>query len=327
MSRIPLLGNICNDYLDRRCRLAENSGGGLHGRRARHLLRMALLAAWLTGCATPTQRLDEQAHRLGLVRQILPGTEYSHVTYHHYSEAGQGLLHVYLDGDGTPWLTPFAIAADPTPRNPLVLRLLAQDDAPSLYLGRPCYHGQAQAPACHPLLWTSQRYGPQVVDSLAAALQKVLDGAGYAGLVFIGYSGGGTLAMLLAERFPQTRAVLTIAGNLDPPRWAARHGYSPLDGSLNPAARPPLNPAIVQLHLVGGRDKNVPAELVRDVVLQQPPATLVVIDHFDHSCCWDTVWLDILGRLQRMLSGNGGGRRLGLGSRTSDWGLYRGVMQ
>ena len=70
---------------------------------------------------------------------------------------------------------------------------------------------------------------------MAAALSDILQRRPYQGLVLIGYSGGGVLAMLLAEQFPATQAVVTVAGNLDTDAWAIEHGYSPLRGSLNPA--------------------------------------------------------------------------------------------
>jgi pimeloyl-ACP methyl ester carboxylesterase len=235
---------------------------------------------------------------LGFVRQVIRGTDYNHVVYRNTAERKDGVLHVYLEGDGTPWLTPDWIAADPTPREPLALELMAQDGAPSLYLGRPCYHGLAEIPPCNPLLWTSRRYGPEVIDSMTAALQKFLSQSLYDGIAFIGYSGGGTLAMLLAERFPQTRAVLTVAGNLDPERWAAWHDYSPLTGSLNPATRLPLRSDIVQLHFAGGRDENMPVELTSFTISQQPFAKLIVINTSDHECCWQSEWPLILKKLQ-----------------------------
>jgi len=263
------------------------------------------LALLLTACATASQRLDERAQRLGFTRQIVTGTDYNHVIYRNTAGSKGGMLHVYLEGDGTPWLTPNWIAADPTPREPLALELIAQDGAPSLYLGRPCYHGLAGIPPCNPLLWTSRRYGPEVVDSMTAALQKVLSQSPYDGIVFLGYSGGGTLAMLLAERFTQTRAVVTVAGNLDPDRWAAWHGYSPLTGSLNPASRPPLRPDIVQLHFAGGRDEKVPVELTHTAAAQQSCARLIMIDTFDHECCWQSEWPLILARLQTAIQSSG----------------------
>lgn len=261
---------------------------------------IAVLGILLTACSTPVDRLDKQASELGFSREWLQGTDYAHLIYRN-SVAGP-LLHVYLEGDGTPWLNRFVVAADPTPRNPMMLSLMALDSAPSLYLGRPCYHGQSGTPPCSPLLWTNRRYSEEVVDSMAAALQEMVERSGYEGLVFLGHSGGGTLAMLLAERFQETRAVLTVAGNLDPVAWAAWHGYSPLYGSLNPALREPLPPDIVQLHFVGERDQSVPPQLVYDAVARQPHAGFVVVDTFDHKCCWQKIWSAVLDRLQSALS-------------------------
>ena len=49
---------------------------------------------------------------------------------------------------------------------------------------------------------------------MATALETWLKKKGYSELVLIGYSGGGALAMLLAERI-RVRAVITVAANLD----------------------------------------------------------------------------------------------------------------
>jgi len=275
-------------------------------RRWTSIILSALLTALLTACATPAQRIDEMAHRLGLRRQVVQGASFAHVVYQHETISQAGTLHVYLESDGSPWLNRYTVAPDPTPRNPLTLELMAQDRAPSLYLGRPCYHGFATTPPCHPLFWTSRRYGPEVVDSMAAALETLLEQAERAGrpftqLVFIGYSGGGALAMLLAERFQQTRAVLTVAGNLDIDRWASWHGYSPLQGSLNPATRPPLRPDIAQLHVVGDYDRNIPENFIRSVVMKQHCSEYIVYNNFDHNCCWKTTWPVLLERLNEQL--------------------------
>ena len=264
----------------------------LSGVRWLLLLDILLLAA----CAPATELFDKEARKFDLTRRVLKGTVYQHVAYRNAFRGNT--LHIYLDGDGTPWSTRFSFAADPTPRNPLVLQLMSQDDTPSLYLGRPCYHGFAAVSPCNPLLWTSRRYGPEVVDSMAAALANFLEQASYDHLVFIGYSGGGTLAVLLAERFSQTRGVLTIAGNLDPQHWAVWHGYSLLHGSLNPANRPPLSPTIRQMHIVGGKDTNVPVNLVRKFVEKQFHAKLVIFYEYDHICCWEAIWPVILAQWQ-----------------------------
>lgn len=244
----------------------------------------------LAGCATPQQHLDQLAEQAGFERLLLAGKGFHHVAYR--NAAREGPLHVYLEGDGTPWLNRYTIAPDPTPRRPLALELMARDPAASLYLGRPCYHGLQNEPGCSPLLWTARRYGPTVVVSLSAALHDYLARRPHRELVLIGYSGGGVLAMLLAERFPQTRAVVTIAADLDIEAWTTYHGFSPLLGSLNPARRAPL--PVNQLHLAGGRDDNVPPALIRAAVADQPCAQIRVLSGYDHRCCWSDRWPELL---------------------------------
>jgi hypothetical protein len=255
-----------------------------------------LVVAQISGCASPSQRIDDRAADLGYQRVVVRGDGFSHVAYIKNGRVTpNSALHVYLEGDGTPWVRKRVAAADPTPRTPLMLELMLLDPAPSLYLGRPCYHGLNKAKACTPDMWTDKRYSEAVVASMSAALDRL--SVDYQALVLLGHSGGGALAMLLAERQPKTEIVITVAANLDTERWAALHKQQPLTGSLNPATRPPLPPRIRQMHFAGGRDDNVPPTLVRDAIAQQQGATFRVFPKQDHSCCWRDVWKEILGGL------------------------------
>lgn len=205
-------------------------------------------------------------------------------------------MHVYLEGDGTPWLGGRS-AKYPTPRNPLMLKLMRLDTATSVYLGRPCYHGLQQSENCESKWWTSHRYSEQVVNSMAAALQK-LAGNNQQPVVLLGHSGGGTLAMLLAERLPNIKAVVTLAGNLDIHAWTQLHHYPPLQGSLNPAERTPLPGHVHQLHLAGGRDRNVPAKFIQRVAASQHQlAEYHYFERYDHTCCWQEIWPAVLNEL------------------------------
>ena len=102
------------------------------------------------------------------------------------------------------------------------------------------------------------------------------------------------MAMLLAERFSETRAVITIAGNLNIDAWAEMHRYTKLGKSLNPANRPALNRRIHQLHLVGDRDTNITPQLMEKFESMQRNSELIVVNGFDHVCCWENVWPDVL---------------------------------
>ncbi|MDH5669092.1 MAG: alpha/beta hydrolase [Nitrospira sp.] len=182
---------------------------------------------------------------------------------------------------------------DPTPRNPLMLRLLSFDPGQAVYVGRPCYHGLTKAAGCSNELWTTARYSERVVASLAAAIRRIMTEQADRQLSLFGHSGGGTLAMLLAERFPETRALVTIAGNLDTDAWTAHHGFSPLTDSLNPITRPLLHRSLVQRHYVGERDRIVPSAIVKNAAAQLGTEA-IVITGFDHVCCWEERWPQIL---------------------------------
>jgi hypothetical protein len=254
------------------------------------------VALALAACASPAARIDQQAAKFGFEKEIVYGAGFMHVVYRRGKNLTGGPVHVYIEHDGRPWLYETTVSPDPTPTNPLMLRLMALDPAPTVYLGRPCYFGLAQSAPCSPLVWTHERYSERVVESMAAALRRVLPGPD-SDVVFIGSSGGGTLAMLLAERFPGTRAVVTLAGNLDVEAWASHHRYTPLKGSLNPATRPPLNQKVIQKHYVGGSDRDVPPFIARRFAQARPGVQVIEHPNFDHRCCWEASWPEILKQL------------------------------
>ncbi|MBV1927916.1 MAG: alpha/beta hydrolase [Gammaproteobacteria bacterium] len=261
----------------------------------------------LSACSTPAERIHQEADKYGFSRQLIAGREFKHQTYRNRQslEASNVALHVYLGGDGRPWLRPEVIAMDPTSRSPLMLRLMATDSMPSLYLGRPCYLGRFNAPACLSPVWTSGRYSETVVASMAAALQRIVEADNIKSLVFYGYSGGGALAVLLAERFAETIAVVTIAGNLDIDAWTKLHGYSALVDSINPISRAPLAANIAQLHLAGGLDSNVDKGFIAAFASKQNNSEFIVIDDAEHACCWASLWPQVLTWTSRVESVRG----------------------
>ncbi|NOQ64757.1 MAG: hypothetical protein GQ582_09625 [Methyloprofundus sp.] len=234
-----------------------------------------------------------------LQKSIFSSTLFQHVIYSNTAaqRESSNTLNVYLDGDGTPWIDKRWIATDPTPRNPLILELMAMDASPAVLLGRPCYYGLYASAACEPKFWTSHRYSREVVESMQEALSVWLKQHPSVHKVrFIGYSGGGVLAVLLAPYFKQTDYVVTLAANLDIQRWAVLHGYTALTGSLNPIKEKSLVTSIQQLHIAGELDRNVPVDIIQSYVSQKTQSELLVIKGQSH-CCWDKQWAWILSQL------------------------------
>ena len=258
------------------------------GLRATAIVLGSLLLAG--GCRSASERFLDQAVRRSLQAEVVAGSGFRHLVLSRDRAAGR-TLHVYLDGDGVPWLGGYP-AVDPTPRDPLVLDLMALDPGPAVYLGRPCYHGLGGDAACASALWTSSRYSEEVVTSMAAAARRVLAARGAERIMWLGYSGGGALAVLLAARLPETVGVVTVAANLDIDAWADQQRASRLVGSLNPSRQPRLPAAVFQRHYAGGRDRSVTAEARAGV-------EVVVVPDYDHRCCWASVWPAVLADLER----------------------------
>jgi pimeloyl-ACP methyl ester carboxylesterase len=257
---------------------------------------MGIVCLSLSACLVPLS-IDQQADALGLRKFRLLGQGFEHLVYAKGQPCATGKLHVYLEGDGLAWLPGKRIALDPTPSHSCLLPLMALDPNPSVYLGRPCYHGLAQAPGCHPELWTQARYGEAIVASMVQALLHLTQGKGCRP-VLIGYSGGGALAMLMAARLTQVvSGVVTLAGNLDLAAWTTLHSYTPLDGSLDPAKLPPLPETIFQIHLAGESDDNIPAFLIRKEASRQPGARFFMLPRHAHACPPKNLWPGILAAI------------------------------
>jgi len=254
----------------------------------------------VTGCLSSyfaADRVERLARNAGFQRRIVDAGRFPVVVYLKAAAQATQRVHVYIEGDGTPWIRHRWVARDPTPRNPMALKLMRLDANPSLYLGRPCYHGLHDMPPCEPRFWTAARYSEAVVESMAMALNALLEELSMDEAVLIGHSGGGTLAMLLAARIPPVRAVITLGANLDTDAWAAYHHYTPLHASLNPARLAPLPPRILQLHLAGEEDVHVPPGLIRPVVERQYNVHWQVVRGQNHDCCWEALWPAVLAAL------------------------------
>jgi len=258
---------------------------------------MLLAVVMNAGCMSGQARFEARIQEAGLTREIVHGTRFDHLMVRKSGRA-TGALHVYIEGDGTPWASITEPAVDPTPRNPLAFELMLRDPHESIYLGRPCYFGLTST-ACNARLWTDQRYSDAVVESMAAAIKAALGTRDIHPVILLGHSGGGALAVLLAHRLNNVVAIVTVGANLDVAQWAALHGYSPLAGSLDPAQlrRDDRRVAIPEHHFVGSDDRVVPPWILRGYGRDRAAVTVTEWPGFDHVCCWISAWTDILAKL------------------------------
>lgn len=274
----------------------------------------------LTGCSSSPQTMfARHAAAAGVSATPVAGVNFTHLIYRRTQTKGAAStdLHadsneftlVFIEGDSA-WIDDQPVYVydrnthsggivytkrpvdDPTPRHPLAFNLMLKTTLPAWYITRPCYNGQHDV-ACNQRIWTFERYSLQVVDSMAMAIARFAATQHAQRLVLVGYSGGGTLAVLLAPRLPQVTAVISIAANLDTQAWSDAMHFDPLQGSLNPAVDL-ASLSIPHIALVGDQDRQVPFSTVSRFLAAQPNTQVMHYADYDHLCCWEKNWPALL---------------------------------
>lgn len=250
-----------------------------------------------SGCATRFTKVENFAAEHGFQSEVVRGDPFVHRVYRRPGSAENGVsLNVYIEGDGTPYSTRWDVALDPTPSNPVMLKLMALDPGPAVYVGRPCYFDTRHEPPCHPYYWTLGRFSPEVVASLAVVIRSEASRTAARELRIFGHSGGGALAVLVTRVLDDLEItdVVTLAGNLDHAEWTQLHGFTPLSGSLNPVDGGPLAESTQQKHLYGELDRNIPPSLMKKAAEDDLGGLWGVAPGVQHTCCWEAVWPALL---------------------------------
>jgi hypothetical protein len=264
-------------------------------------MKWVLLAVLLglLGCAGDHDRLRNEAEEIGRAAGLRPVLlEAGGIRV--FAMEGDGppasLLSVYIEGDGRSWITKWQASSDPTPSDPVGLRLAAADTArPLLYLARPCQY--VSAPDCRVARWTGERLSPVVVDSVQRLIDQAKQRAKASRIGLVGYSGGGALAALIAEARSDVDWLVTVAANLDLTAWVRAMDVDPLSGSADPASEAANLRWLRQTHFAGAEDQVVPPKVQASFIARLPagtPARLVTVPGFDHHCCWVAAWSRLL---------------------------------
>lgn len=252
--------------------------------------------AFVCGCSSAGQQLDRRAEVAGLERIRAESGQFPSLIYMQRptAETTQGApLLVFIEGDGIPWRNGREPSADPTTRQPLAFELLLHSPAPAAYVTRPCYH-RLHSDKCTVEQWTGARYSEEIVASMVDTVREAQRHSGAKQVSLIGYSGGGVLAVLIAERLEHVASVVTVAANLDTDAWTEHHKYLPLSQSLNPSRSKHEHPW-PEWHLQGANDVTVPSATTTAYFARYPQAQRQVIEGYDHKCCWSQDWAQ-LGR-------------------------------
>lgn len=253
-----------------------------------------LLTGLLQACAqwSPNPAWREAAAARGFSQVLYAAQPF--VLYGLYRPGQGDVLRVYIEGDGHAWLSRTRPSADPTPRNPVALRLALADPSPGplLYLARPCQYVRGDALRhCAPRYWTSARLGEEVIASLDQAVSRVKAQSGAQHTALIGFSGGGGAAVLLAARRQDVIFLGSVAGNLHLAAWTQQHGLTPLRESLEPFAVARALRRLPQRHVSSRDDVLMPPELSAAFCRAAArPESCVTVRGIPHAGPWEKVW-------------------------------------
>lgn len=197
------------------------------------------------------------------------------------------VLTVVIEGDGRAHDRQGRPSADPTPRRATGLEIArAWPTGPTAWLGRLCQYTAREDPACTPVDWTTGRFSPAAVATASAVIDQLKAASGVRRVRLVGWSGGGTLAMLVASGRADVAGVVTLAAPLDLEAWTRDRGLTPFDSAQDPARLPPM-PEVPQTHLFGAFDAVVPPRTAIDAARRLAgPDGHVEVWSERHACCW-----------------------------------------
>lgn len=262
-------------------------------------LILIFIIPMLSGCTLPAYKL---LHSAGQPYKVVRSNNFKHLlAINSHNDINKPTI-VFIEGDGKPWQSYNKVAFEPTPDKPLLLEWFIAADFPAIYLGRPCYF-KLNDQQCSPYWYTHGRYSEPVVDSLVQVLR---DNMGENSLVLVGHSGGGTLAVLMAEKLGNVETVLTIAGNLQVNTWSEYHQYSTLLGSMDPMLRSALPNHIQQIHLYSPFDILIQAEWIKSFSDRQHNSRLIELPVHGHDYAWRKYYPEFKKILLEKASGKTG---------------------
>lgn len=203
------------------------------------------------------------------------------------------ILTVFIEGDGFSWHNQHTPSDNPTPKNPVALKIaIAFNHPSSVYLSRPCQNVfDLDFKNCDERYWTSERFSPEILQSMNQAIDQIKEKLKAKKIKLVGYSGGGVVALLLASQRSDIIHVTTIASNIDTDAWVSYHHLSPINVS-NPALLANKLITVRQTHFIGEDDEIVPEAIARSYAQHydsEHQPDIRIIKGFTHGCCWENI--------------------------------------
>ena len=258
------------------------------------------LSFLFVGCvsADPRVRADTLATRAGLISENLQTKNFTIRSWSRITPPAHS-LRVYIEGDGFAWKSRTLPSDNPTPRNPLGLAMAASDiHVNVLYLARPCQFVTPLPSHCSVNWWTNDRFSPDVIEAMNDALDQIVKRFPGVTLEMVGYSGGGNIAALLAERRGDVRSLRTVAGNLDVAYVNAQHHVTAMPAAISAIDKASALRTLAQIHYTGEKDNTVSPAVARrfQQAVGGKCAQVDVVSGMSHGSDWAAIWPQLLAQ-------------------------------
>ncbi len=268
----------------------QHLGCGFGIRAAAAIFTSVLVGGCANLLASPVERVDLLATENGFYKVVTGSGLRTYLR----RGSDTSRLTIYIEGDGAHWrhgLPP----SDPTPRNPLALKLAIADansgNASVAYVARLCqYLNPEELAGCAPNLWTDARFSTIAITATTQQIDALVRQTQTSEVTLIGYSGGGALAALVATQRQDVVCLMTVAAPLNTDAWVSMHKVTPLLNSLNPANTTAALGSLPQVHFQGRADRVVPTETTQLYQHNHPRARFEIVAGYDHECCWEETW-------------------------------------
>jgi len=266
------------------------------------ILTIALLSSGCVSKLSPKVRqytADTVAQSGNLVQQKIATDDFLLTTYQRFdATADNKQMVVYIEGDGMAWISRDQLSSNPTPVQPIALKLASIDtNANVLYIARPCqYLWPQKMNRCSSRYWSDKRGSEEVISSINQAISIVKQKQNISSIRLIGYSGGGGIAALIADRRADVNEFVSVSGNLNYKLFTQTHNLSPMNGSIDPITVANQIGSIPQIHYVGADDKIIP----RQIALSFSDKVKVINDVSHDN--WPDKWAQILRTINHDLS-------------------------
>ena len=266
------------------------------------ILTIALLSSGCVSKLSPKVRqytADTVAQSGNLVQQKIATDDFLLTTYQRFdSTADNKQMVVYIEGDGMAWISRDQLSSNPTPVQPIALKLASIDtNSNVLYIARPCqYLWPQKMDRCSSRYWSDKRGSEEVISSINQAISIVKQKQNIPSIRLIGYSGGGGIAALIADRRADVNEFVSVSGNLNYKLFTQTHDLSPMNRSIDPITVANQIGLIPQIHYVGADDKIIP----RQIALSFSDKVKVINDVSHDN--WSDKWAQILRTINHDLS-------------------------